>query len=69
LYGITLLAKTWGIRRIVSKEENILPVAFLILSTPFMLFIVTIARDVWKQRQRAKNLEINKQKLLQKKKD
>lgn len=46
LYGITLLAKTYGIRRIVKKEENILPVAFLIMSTPFIIFVVAITYDV-----------------------
>ena len=66
LYGITLLAKTYGIRRIVKKEENILPVALLILSTPFIIFVVAITYDVCNQRKRARILEMNKQKLREK---
>jgi hypothetical protein len=64
-----LLAKTYGIRRIVSKEEHILPTAFLILSTPILIFFGAIGYDVYNRRKRARILERNKQRLLQKKKD
>ena len=69
MYGITLLAKTYGIRKIVKKEENILPMAFLILSTPILLFLSAIGYDVYNTRRKARILAKNRQKLLQKKKD
>ena len=43
--GIELLAKTYGIRRIVKNDENIFPVALCIMSIPMFVFIIAITYD------------------------
>lgn len=40
-----MLATTYGIRSYVEKEETIFPVALLIMSTPFWIFIFALAYD------------------------
>jgi hypothetical protein len=42
-FAVELFAKTFGVRRIITSEENILPFCCWMLVAPFILLIVVIA--------------------------
>lgn len=69
IFGIKLLAKTYGIRRIVPSDEYIGVVTMFIFMSPFLAFIGSILWTLRQKKLRKAILEKNKQKLLKNKKD
>ena len=45
LFGIELIAKTYGIRKITGSEEQVLPMACGILVMPFLMLIIALCYD------------------------
>ena len=45
-FGIELFAKTFGIRRIVKNDENILPVSLCLMCSPFILFVSSMVYEL-----------------------
>lgn len=58
--GIELLAKTYGIRRIVINDENIFPVSLCIMSIPMFVFIIAITYDGFNMRAKSQSIEDKK---------
>jgi len=44
--GVELVAKTYGIRKIVSNDDYIFPVAASILASPFVTLVILLIWDV-----------------------
>lgn len=40
--GVELFAKTFGVRRLITSDENILPFCIAVMAVPFLLFILAI---------------------------
>jgi hypothetical protein len=64
---VEMLATTYGIRSYVEKEEKIFPVALLILSTPFWIFIIALMYDYAFNIKKAKVSQFDTKTLKQKK--
>ena len=70
-HGIEMLATTYGIRKYVTHEKNIFPVALMILSIPFWIFVLALIYDsIFSIKRPSKNkdkVEIDDKKLKEKK--
>ena len=68
LFGVDLIAKTYGIRNLVGNEEYILPMACFIMSIPLFMLILAFCYDSRNMRIKAKAKLDEKNKILDEKK-
>jgi hypothetical protein len=69
LFGVELIAKTYGIRKIVAHDDQILPMAFGIISLPFLILVLAMLNDSKNMRKAKENKEIEAKKAMAEKKN